>query len=188
MYCSGKGQVQIFDKHQKKLKQTFASENLYTQLNEKTTAPIENMLKLYDGQSAVLFDDFNFDGQEDIAVRNGNNSAYGGPSYDVYLYHSKKATFILSQAFTALANENLGMFQTDPKRKRLVTYTKSGCCWHLKTEYGISPHNKGLVKLYELEEDATKGSGKYVLVTIRKLVQNQWRSSTRKYNTEDYYK
>lgn len=146
--------------------------------------PSVNIIQLYDEQSPLVFDDFNFDGSEDLAIRNGNHSGYGGPSYDVYVFHATKKKFVPSTELTKLATENLGMFDTDAKRKRITTRTKSGCCWHLMTEYEVVPQ-KGLRKVYELEEDAT--NGKTVTVTERKLIKNKWTKTVKKLKVEAYY-
>ncbi|GGG63917.1 XAC2610-related protein [Epilithonimonas arachidiradicis] len=183
--CNGQGTVVLMDKKTKKKFQTLQSEDLYFYLNEKQK-PSVNIIQLYNEQSPLIFDDFNFDGSEDIAVRNGNQSSYGGPSYDVYVYNVSKKQFVPSDELTALAYENLGMFQTDHKRKRLITFAKSGCCWHITTEYAVIP-KKGLQKVYELEEDAT-GADEYMKVITRKLVNNKWVIKTKKYKTDDYYK
>jgi len=47
--------------------------------------------------------------------------------------------------------------------------------------------NRGLLKIYEMEEDASKGDD-YVYVTERKHVNGKWTKSTKKYKTKDYYK
>ena len=183
--CGGKGTVKLIDKKTKQLFQTFESEDLSLFL-DKNQKPTVNVIQLYNEQSPLIFDDFNFDGTEDLAIRNGNQSGYGGPSYDVYVFNDTKKQFVPSDELTALAYGNLGMFQTDHTRKRLITYAKSGCCWHITTEYAVVP-KKGLQKVYEMEEDAT-GGGEFVKVTTRKLINNKWSSSTKKYKTDDYYK
>ena len=183
--CGGKGIVKLIDKKTNQLFQTFESDDLSLFL-DKDQKPTVNVIQLYNEQSPLIFDDFNFDGSEDLAIRNGNQSGYGGPSYDIYVYHSTKKQFVPSDELTSLAYENLGMFQTDSKRKRLITYAKSGCCWHITTEYAIVP-KKGLVKVYEFEEDAT-GGGEFVKVITRNLINNKWVSKTKKYKIDDYYK
>ncbi|MEI7489696.1 MAG: hypothetical protein WCJ72_20220 [Chryseobacterium sp.] len=134
----------------------------------------------------MIFDDFNFDGTEDMAIRNGNESSYGGPSYEVYVFNSTKKQFVISEELTSLAYENLGMFQTDSERKRLITYSKSGCCWHLTTEYTVVP-KKGLLKVYELEEDATGGDER-VKVTKREFEDDKWTANIKDYPISEYYK
>lgn len=183
--CSGGGTIELKDKKTGHTIQTLTSEDLYFYLN-KDQQPSVNIIQLYNEQSPLIFKDFNFDGSEDIAVRNGNESSYGGPSYDVYVYNSTKRQFVMSDELTNLAFENLGMFQTDAKRKRLITFSKSGCCWHLTTEYQIIP-KKGLDKVYELEEDAT-GGDEHVRVTKREKVKNKWIVKTKRYPIKQYYK
>lgn len=182
--CSGEGIVKLFDKKTKKLFQTLKSEDLYFQLNQDQK-PSVNIIQLYSEQSPLIFDDFNFDGSEDLAIRNGNQSGYGGPSYDIYVFNSTKKQFVASGELTNLAYENLGMFQTDHKRKRIITSAKSGCCWHITTEYAVIP-KQGLQKVYELEEDAQ--GGEFVTVTTRNFINNKWISKSKKYKINDYYK
>lgn len=182
--CEGKGIIKLTDKKTKKLVQTFNSENLYFFLDKKQK-PTVNVIQLYNEQSPLIFGDFNFDGFEDLAIRNGNNSAYGGPSYDIYLYNKEKKLLLLNKSLTNLVVENLGMFQIDKKRKRIITFSKSGCCWHLTTEYTFIP-NKGLVKVFELEEDAQNSD--LVTVSTRKLIKDKWETKVKKYKIKEYYK
>ncbi|TDL99535.1 MAG: hypothetical protein C4K58_06465 [Flavobacteriaceae bacterium] len=182
--CSGEGLVQI-TKKEGKFSQTLVSEDLWFYLDEKQK-PSVNIIQLYDEQSPLIFEDFNFDGYQDLAVRNGNHSSYGGPSYDVYVFNITRGKFVISDELTTLATENLGMFQTDSKRKRLITFNKSGCCWHVTTEYAVIP-KKGLQKVYELEEDATNSDGETVSVTTRILKNGKWVEKTKKYKLSEFY-
>ena len=182
--CEGKGTIKLFDKKTDKLFQTFVSDDLYF-FFDNSGNPTVNIIQLYNEQSPLIFEDFNFDGSEDLAIRNGNNSGYGGPSYDVYVYHRNKKKFVVSDELTQLAYENLGMFQTDHERKRIITFQKSGCCWHITTEYSVVP-KKGLVKVFELEEDAQ--GGEFVIVTTRELINDKWISKEEIFKLDDYYK
>ncbi|MFN3021324.1 XAC2610-related protein [Chryseobacterium sp. TY3] len=76
----------------------------------------------------LVLGQFNFDGSEDVAVRNGNAGSYGGPIYSVYVYNLTKMRFVFSQELADLTFETLGMFDTDNDRKPIITYAKSGCC------------------------------------------------------------
>jgi len=174
----------LTDKKSAKKIQTLHSDDLNFYLN-KDQMPTANIIQLYNEQSPLIFDDFNFDGTEDLAIRNGNESGYGGPSYDVYVFNRTRNKLVPSEELTALAHENLGMFNTDPERKRLVTYSKSGCCWHLTTEYTVLPQ-RGLYKVYELEEDAT-GDDK-VKVTKKEFINDQWITNIKVYPISEYYK
>ena len=183
--CSGKGSVTITAKHDNNFEQKIVSEDLYFDVNN--AQPTVNVIEIYGEQSPLIFEDFNFDGNEDLAVRNGNNSGYGGPSYDIYVYNITRKKFVLSDELTDLVSENLGMFKTDPKRKRLKTFSKSGCCWHITTEYEIIP-KKGLQMVYELTEDATSIDGEFVTVTTKNLVNKKWKVKVEKFKISDYYK
>lgn len=182
--CDGKATVTLYKKGTAVPFQSFVSDNLDFYLN-KDQQPSVNIVQLYNEQSPLIFNDFNFDGTEDLAIRNGNESNYGGPSYDVYVFNSTRKQFVPSEELTSLAHENLGMFEVDSVRKRLITYSKSGCCWHLTTEYAVVPQ-KGLVKVDELEEDATGGDT--VTVTKRELINSQWKKTVKTYPLKEYYK
>jgi len=184
-YCQGRGTIQLIDKQTKQVAHTFTSEDL-TFFLDKKRQPTVNVVQLYNEQSPLIFDDFNFDGTEDLAIRNGNNSGYGGPSYDVYVCTSRSGRFVRSQELTALATEKLGMFQVDRKRQRLITFEKSGCCWHLTTEYAVVP-GRGLIEMLTLEEDAT-GPDDNVVIKTRKRVNGKWVTSSKRYTTKEYYK
>ncbi|WP_374461123.1 hypothetical protein [Chryseobacterium taeanense] len=182
--CQGNATIDLYEKKTSKLLQTLKSDDLNFYLNENQK-PTVNIIQLYNEQSPLIFDDFNFDGTEDLAIRNGNESGYGGPSYDVYVFNITKKQFVLSEELTGLAHDNLGMFNTDSERKRLITYSKSGCCWHLTTEYSVLPQ-RGLFKVYELEEDAT--GGEKVKVTKREFINDKWITNVKTYPINEYYK
>lgn len=186
--CSGLGKISLYAKGSKQFVQQLDSDDLYFYLQgeQKSSVPSVNVIQLYNEQSPLIFDDFNFDGQQDLAIRNGNNSNYGGPSYDVYVFNKTRNQFMLSDELTTLAVENLGMFQTDHQRKRLITFAKSGCCYHETTEYTVVP-GKGLNMVEQLIEDAT-GEGEQVKVTQRTLINKHWRQTVKRYKVSDYYK
>ena len=51
----------------------------------------------YGNQSVVRFDDFNFDGIVDLAIQNGREGGYSGPSFDIYLYSMAQKKFIANE-------------------------------------------------------------------------------------------
>lgn len=89
----------------------------------------------YGEQSVLIFDDFNFDGNKDLALKTGNYSCYGGPSYNIYLAHGDG--FVYSDEFSELAHNNCGMFGVDTDRKLIYTMSKSGCCYHEYSHYRV---------------------------------------------------
>ena len=184
--CQGEGRIQLFDKANQRFVHTCRSDDLNCFLTAEQK-PTVNVIQLYDEQSPLIFNDFNFDGSEDLAIRNGNQGSYSGPSYDVYVFNQSRGQFVLSEELTALAYENLGMFQTDPVRKRLTVFAKSGCCWHQTTEYAVVP-KRGLVATKILTEDAARPDGRYVYVTTetrKNGVNGKMVSKTKKYKTEN---
>ena len=184
--CEGKGTIYLMKKGQTTAFQTIRTPNIYLELGENQK-PTANLIELYgENNSGVIFDDFNFDGAEDLAFRNGNNGAYGGPSYDVLLFAKNPGKFVKSAALTELASENLGMFEVDKKMKTLETFTKDGCCWHRTTRYKIV--NNRPVKSYVFTEDAIGGDGTKVILTTETLVGGKWKKTTKTALTKDYYK
>ena len=184
--CSGKGTITLYQNNNSKVFQTLISPEIFIYLDQKSGKPTANLTNKTGEENPLVFDDFNFDGSEDIAVRNGNKSGYGGPSYDVYVFNRTKKQFVLSKELTRLASNNLGMFETNSKTKRLSTFTKSGCCWHQYFEYEVVP-NKGLVLVSKRTEDATKNQDN-VIVTKELLVNGKWKKTTKTYKTDDYFK
>lgn len=143
--CSGKATVDLYDKNTMKKYQTFFSSDFYLDLNENQK-PVFDSLK-----NSVVFSDFNFDGAEDLAIRNGNTN-HQSPFYEVYLNDNSKRQFVLNDQLTNLVRSNSGMFKTDPERQRIIAYQKNGCCWNLTSEYLWVPE-RGLLKVLEFEED-----------------------------------
>ncbi|HVE56379.1 MAG TPA: hypothetical protein VNB22_06080 [Pyrinomonadaceae bacterium] len=106
----------------------------------------------YGEQSVIIYDDFNFDGVKDFALMDGQNSCYGGPSFQIYLAGKSKARFVFSQSFTRLAQDYCGMFDIDKSAKKISTMTKSGCCWHQFSEFIVVNNTPKAVKI--VEDDA----------------------------------
>lgn len=173
--CEGKLKIELFKKSAAKPFQVFNLDETEFMIEEAQMADAKLM---YDYQSVVFLEDYNFDGLEDLAIRDGNYSGYGGPSYQIYLFSPRGKKFVYNETFTNLAqNENLGMFEVDKKKKVLRTFSKSGCCWHQKKEFSIV--GSRLKKVFEETEDATIPDEKRVKITTKKLINNRWRTSVR---------
>lgn len=140
--------------------------------------PKANVINRYDDQSVINFDDFNFDGTDDVAICDGTKGGYGMPSYRIYLYSKTNKRFVFSHSFTRMNYGGLGMFETDRKKKMHFVYTKSGCCWH-QTQ-GFDVYRGRPRKTYELTEDATYHEGvvdeRGVRITTSKLIRGRWRT------------
>ncbi len=97
--CGGKGTVELFD-HKNSKVQTFISDDLvlYAERGQKLVPG--KLIPLSKDQRCVIIDDFNFDGTEDVAIRNGNMGNYSGASYDVYVFNKTRMAFVKSEELT----------------------------------------------------------------------------------------
>ncbi len=143
---------------------------------------VSNIVQLpYGEQSIVIFDDFNFDGNKDLALKNGNYSCYGGPSFIVWL--SVKGNFVQNKELTELAHENCGFFNVDKENKQLHTMTKSGCCWHKFSHYKFQGGKLILFKsveesfesIFAVQKITERKNGKMLTVTKRFLPENTFK-------------
>lgn len=183
--CEGETTFYLFKKNKTKPFQTIEMANSYLELGDDQK-PTANLIELYGmNNSGIIFEDYNFDGLQDIAVRNGNDGAYNGPSYDVLLFSKTKKRFVVDKYLTELASNNLGMFTVDKKKKTIETFTKSGCCWHQTTRYQIVSDRPK--KVYVFTEDAT--AGEFVTLKTETLKPNgKWKRTTKKAKVDEYYK
>jgi hypothetical protein len=175
--CTGKSTIDLYDRTNMKKYQTLYSDNFYLQLNENKK-PIVDSLK-----NSIVFEDFNFDGNEDVAIVDGINNK--NRVFKVYLKNDSTQPFVLNESLTNFVLENSLLFKTDPESKRIITYLKKACCWSLKSEYIFTPEQR-LVKVYEFEED-TKDSKKVITVE-REFKNYKWSAKTKIYPKEQYFK
>lgn len=184
--CEGKAVISLYQKNAQKVFQTINLPNMYLELGTDKK-PTANLIELYgENNSGVVFEDFNFDGKPDLALRNGNNGAYGGPSYDIFLVVVPSGKFVKNAALTTLASENLGLFTVDKKMKTIETFNKSGCCWHQTVRYQVI--NNRPKKVYIFTEDAAGANTDKVILTTETLVNGRWQKKTKTALTKDYYK
>ncbi|HEX8289679.1 MAG TPA: hypothetical protein VF556_16980 [Pyrinomonadaceae bacterium] len=182
--CEGKATVFLMKKNQTTPFQTVRMPNLYLELGDDRK-PTANLIELYGmNNSGVVFEDFNFDGADDLALRNGNEGAYGGPSYDILLFSKARNNFLINRELSELASSNLGLFDVDKKNKTIETFTKSGCCWHQTTRYRVI--NNRPKKVYAFTEDATAANDK-VILTTETLNAGKWRKTKKTVLRKDYY-
>ncbi len=143
-----KGWVAIYRKKTEKLLFKVQSEELAVDFDNGKVRT--NILQLpYGEQSVIIYDDFNFDGQKDFAVMDGQNSCYHGPSFKIFLATKSKSRFSLNKSFTELSQNNCGMFNVVPEKKQLTTMTKSTCCWHQYSTYIIQNNKPKAIEVIE---------------------------------------
>ncbi|RSK33892.1 XAC2610-related protein [Hymenobacter metallilatus] len=170
------GWVAVYDRKTRRQVLKVASEELALSLHHGRA--LANVQELpYGEQSLIISEDFNFDGRQDLALEDGQNSCYHGPSFQVYL--ATPTGFAHSAAFTRLAQEYCGMFRTDARARRLSTMTKSGCCWHEVAEYVVK--NNAPFQVHRVEEDMMQ----YPFGTITEETWNGQRTVTHTRQTVD---
>ena len=173
--CTGKATFSFYKKGSSVPYQVINLPDTYVELTTDGT-PLVNTTLLYDAQSVINIGDYNFDGMEDVAICNGTNGSYNGPSYSIYLSSRAAKKFVYSPSLTALG-KHLGMFTVDKKKKQLETFDKSGCCWHITERYSVVASRPK--KVFEEVEDATIQDESKVKVTTKILVNGKWKTSVK---------
>ncbi len=176
--CNGPARVHIYRKGARTPFQVLRLRNLELYKDTAAYSPETNAKPrgLYAEEYTFVFQDFDFDGEEDLAVCNGRDAGYGGPSYNVYLFDRRSRRFVENRRLSELTEgPYLGLFFPDPKRKLLSAHSKSGCCYHETEFYRLVRGRPVLVE--KVIEDATLegGAGEgFVLVTTRRRVGGRW--------------
>lgn len=186
--CAGPAQVRVFKKGASVATQSLSlpSVEVYRETVAHNSETSPKPRGLYAEEYSFVGEDFNFDGLEDLAVCNGRNGGYGGPSYDVFLFDRASRKFVESPRLSELTEGSyLGLFFADPKKRRLTAHSKSGCCYHETDVFRLVNNRPVLVE--KVVEDATHGAGAgegFVLVTTKKRVNGRWVVSRRRRRLE----
>lgn len=171
-YCSGQGGIQLRNKTTGKIVQSIKPS--YLRIDKQHPSFSSNTIKesrqLYGDTYGIVFEDFNFDGQDDLAVWTDNNAGYGGASYEVYLFNPKTKRFIKNLSLSKLTNEPyLGLFGTE--NKLLVVSSKSGCCYHETRKYRVIRNEPVMVERITQELSASEG---FTIQTTYRKVNKRW--------------
>ncbi|UFH31763.1 hypothetical protein LNP04_17635 [Chryseobacterium sp. C-71] len=164
------------------------SEKFPTLTSENFTFTIEsdslNLKKVeFDEEpQSLIFEDFNLDGLEDLALINRFS---GNLIYDTYIFDSNQKQFLMNEGMTTLVKDNSAMFTVDSERKRLIVYLKSGCCLYITKEYNVILERDPL-KIYEFEEDTR--DRETVITKKSEFIDYKWFTKTTRYPREVYYK
>lgn len=175
--CAGRGQVSIYRKGSKRPFQILKLRNVEVDTEQLAyNREIDQRPRqLYDDEYSFIFDDFNFDSREDLAICNGRNGGYGGPSYNVYLYNPNSNRFVENVSLSNLTEGGyLGLFSVESKKKQLVAHSKSGCCYHETEVYRVVQNKPVLVEKTTEKASGTDDGGYDVVTTTRKLVNGKW--------------
>lgn len=182
--CDGPARVQIYRKGTKTPFQVLHLPNLELYKDTAAYSP-ETSAKprgIYAEEYTFVFEDFDFDGEEDLAVCNGRNGGYGGPSYNVYLFDRTRKRFVENRRLSQLTEgAYLGLFFRDPKRKRLSVHSKSGCCYHETEVYSLVRGRPVMVEKETEEVTATDREDELlVTTTTKKRVGRRWLVKTKR--------
>lgn len=178
--CSGPAHVSISRKGAGTALQVLSLANV--EINRETVADDPQLnaqpRNVYAVKYSFIAADFNFDGRQDLAIRNGRDSGYGGASYTIFLFNARSKKFVENRKFSALAEgPYLGLFSVEAKKRRLVATSKSGCCFHQTDTYKVVGDRPVLVE--EIIEDLM-GTPGYAVTTTRRLVGGRWVRRVRK--------
>jgi hypothetical protein len=91
-----------------------------------------------------VISDVNADDHEDVLLWSGRDGAYGGPSFDVYLFNESLRTFRLNQALSDLTVGYTGLFGVDGAR--ITADSLIGCCVRVRETYLVSAGRLELVE------------------------------------------
>ena len=129
---------------------------------------------LFNDHIALGFEDYNFDGVDDIYVYNGQNGSYSTQTYEYYLFDKKAGNYQYSDELTSLTTR-IGM-KVDRKNKRLLIYSRGSCCNHTVQAYRYTDnHYTEFKRMEDFDEDT-----RYKVV-IEELVGNKWMKTEKNY-------
>lgn len=175
--CHGAARISLYRKRAKSPFQVLhlSDVELYRDTIAYNPKLTSKQRRLYGEEYGFVFDDFDFDGHQDLAVCNGRNGGYGGPSYSVYLFNPRTGKFALNRKLSELTEgAYLGLFMLKPKKKHLVVFSKSGCCLHEIDTFRVVKQRPVLV-----EKEIEDALGEEVVITTRRLVNGKWRKRVR---------
>lgn len=92
----------------------------------------------------IVISDVNGDGHEDLLLWSGLEGAYGGPSFDVYLFDRQARELRHSQAFSDLTVGYTGLFGVNGTR--ITTDARSGCCTRIHETWSVRNDEPELVE------------------------------------------
>lgn len=172
-YCRGKAEFSFFKKGENTM--PYQVINLDSISIRDTTS--NNTTLLYDKQSFVTFDDFNFDGMEDVAVSDGTNGTFASFSYSIYLSSKTEKRFVYNKDLSDLGENYRGSFNVDGKTKTLSIAGHRGCCLHFIRRFKVV--NNRPVKVFSETADATGGDKTKAQITTETLVNGKLKKSVR---------
>lgn len=171
--CAGEAKFSIFRKGKKKAFQTLTTKTEFKVEGAKRLNP----KILHNYEHLVFFEDYNFDGINDLAIRDGNHNFDDGPSYQIYLFSPKIKKFVYNRDFTNLNQKRyIGAMEVDQKKKVLRAFSRSYSRWESTEEFKVVGRTR-LKKVYQRTEDTT--DEKRVKITTKRLIKGKWQTKVR---------
>jgi hypothetical protein len=166
--CENMGQIFIYRKNQAKIMQIINT-TIYISLSAEGVPDA-------DRSNAIRVVDYNFDGHEDIGVMKRGGGEYGTDSETVYLFDSKQERFMESEAMFDLTRTTLGLMQVDSARKRLITMSRSGCCFHETSVWKVVQNTPVRVEQQTVSSDWLPAGCR--IICDERLENGEWRWKT----------
>jgi hypothetical protein len=114
--------------------------------------------------------DLNFDHIKDLIFYTGNNGSYMSQTFDYYIFNPDKNKFIFNKQLTEIGS-GMGI-EIDTINKRILSFQKSGCCWHQQEGYVFKKDSLILVKKMTIDE--------MEVVTIEQNINGKWHKTQKK--------
>lgn len=141
-FCAGKTRISVHGDG-RGFEQTLEVPSFYfDSANSVYRGPLDASYKIR-GHSIVI-SDVNEDGKEDILIWTGKEGAYGGPSYDVYLFEASSGNYVHSADFSELTQGYNGLFFVEQGRIKAVS--SEGCCLHVQDTFEVKGNKPVLVE------------------------------------------
>ena len=134
-------------------------------------------LKKYDltENEIIKFEDYNFDGNEDIAILNGEIGPHFTSLYDIYLYDSLSKHFQKNKYYTKIIQYTDIGFTTDKTKKTFNVSEMLGAWGAYEYIYTIKNNRPSLIKEIKFEI-ISKDSSK---ITKKTRLNGKWRTVVR---------
>ena len=104
-------------------------------LSEFNDIPLVSSAIFYEKSGTIIYDDFNFDGNWDFAIKYRTGETCKNNFYRIYLSDGKN--FHYNEPFTNLAKENCNIFKIDRVKKELFTEMYDDNDAKIKNEYTV---------------------------------------------------
>lgn len=127
--CKQPAKLEVLEKGTTNVLQTIQLDEVRAAIDEHAEAAVGQIAGYGSIFRTYAVDDYNFDGEPDLAVVRNDWGLYRGAMYTIFLWDKKKQRFVLNKPLTKLTETDILDF--DPKEKLIGTTWKDGCCQHI---------------------------------------------------------